>query len=406
MNTRFPLITASCGNSANRCLYYGSGNGGPNCDPNVSTTNIAAAELRAPARDATLIMVNTSRYGGCGGARAVYSAANPSASEIAIHELGHSLGHLADEYVSYTGCGSSASEINTSMNGITGAWPEWIPELGAPSLGAEYYSSCVYRPAPNCDMRSLGQPFCQVCKQQWALTFFGHPNIYWTAPVEAAYPQPPISVKVGQDVPFGAQVRLASYTTNEFVWTLLGPGYPTPTEVSRGAPTYTRSFLAPGTYRMTLRAIADTNLVKPERYGANVDTVAWSVTATAIGEVSGGAIRQLALRRSETVPGTVDLVFQDVGAARYNIYVSTRPQTLPFAVSDPAAGGRSCAVQGLVQAPGGMLELRGQDLGAGIAGNPPVLFVLVTADNGPPTEGSLGRTSSLAERTADSYCSR
>src|SRR5262249_32320193 len=48
MATRFPLQNPTCGHSDNRCLYYGSGNGGPNCDPNVSTTNIAAAELRAP----------------------------------------------------------------------------------------------------------------------------------------------------------------------------------------------------------------------------------------------------------------------------------------------------------------------------------------------------------------------
>ena len=51
------------------------------------TSNIAAAELRAPAHDETIVLVNTDRYGGCGGSRAVYSAANAAATEIAVHEL-------------------------------------------------------------------------------------------------------------------------------------------------------------------------------------------------------------------------------------------------------------------------------------------------------------------------------
>jgi len=44
MSTRFPLVTADCGNSDNRCLSYGGG-----CD-NDTSANIATVELRRPRR--------------------------------------------------------------------------------------------------------------------------------------------------------------------------------------------------------------------------------------------------------------------------------------------------------------------------------------------------------------------
>ena len=104
--------------------------------------NLTAAELRAPYRDETIVMVNTTRYGGCGGSRAVYSAGNSAATELAVHEVGHSLGGLADEYAYTDACGSTAGEINTSLNPDEGAWHEWIGDLGAPveggRIGNEY----------------------------------------------------------------------------------------------------------------------------------------------------------------------------------------------------------------------------------------------------------------------------
>src|SRR6185295_4516219 len=109
-----------------------------------------------------------------------------------------SLAGLADEYVSYAGCGSTAGNINTSANGVTGAWPEWIGDLGAPRLGAQYWSQCLYRPADDCKMRSLFVPFCPVCNQRWSLTVFGHPRVSFSAPLSSLTPpEQTISMPVG-----------------------------------------------------------------------------------------------------------------------------------------------------------------------------------------------------------------
>ena len=102
----------------------------------------------------------------------------------------------------------------------------------------------------------------------------------------------------------------------------------------------------------------------------------------------------------------MDISFEDVGSTSYNIYVSKTPGTGPFVVSDPASGKRECGLAGITSIGGGMSQVPGYSLESGLAGDTSLLFFLVTADNGPGTEGSLGRDSALVERTADSYCKR
>lgn len=305
MSTRFAIANPTCGSLDNRCLYYGGGG----CDTD-SSANIAITELRAPAHDATIVMVNTPRYGGCGGERAVYAAANSNGAEIAIHEMGHSLAGLVDEYGGNTFCGTGGG-VNASMNAVSGNWPEWIPELGAPSEGAMYYDRCVYRPASACEMRTLLTPFCPVCTQQWALTFFGHPRVNPTAPIESASPGSPVFTDQVTSQNFSIVTRFANApgVTDDVTWQIQGPGFPTATTVATGTNDYTRVFGQPGTYTLTSRAVADTNFVKPAKYGANVDIASWTVkvcdtaaipVASNNGPICSGATLQLT---SATVPG-------------------------------------------------------------------------------------------------------
>ena len=273
MNSRFPAAGFPCGDTGNRCLFYGGG-----CDVDTSA-NIAAAELRAPAADKTIVMVNTTRYGGCGGSRAVYSAGNFSATEIAGHELGHSLGGLQDEYGG-PGCGTFANERNTSSNPVDGAWPEWIDVIGPPKAGAQYFDACLYRPETSCEMRTLGPPFCRVCNQNWALTFFGHPRVAPTAPMRSASPPTgDLVVDVGFPVSFGIATRLASglTITNAITWKVVGEGTPV---MASGVTSLQHTFAASGFYTVTSEVVADTNFVKKEKYGTNRDLATWNVSAT------------------------------------------------------------------------------------------------------------------------------
>jgi hypothetical protein len=319
MGTRFPDAGYPCGNSGNRCLYYGSGG----CDTN-SSGNITAAELRAPAIDRTIVMVNTARYGGCGGVRAVYSAANSSATEVAVHELGHTLGGLADEYGG-AGCGHSASNVNTSLNASQGAWPEWVPTIGAPREGGDYHDQCVYRPEANCEMRALGFQFCAVCNQKWSLTYFGHTRVAPTAPLESVSPSSPASAETGVPATFSASTRLAvgALVTNSMTWTLQAPGDPEPVTIATGTPVLEHTFSVEGTHLLTFEIVADTNFVKPAKYGSNRDTATWIVDVVLArpGEVSPpGAVQPQMFTDAAT------MIWDDAaasGSTTFNVYRGT-----------------------------------------------------------------------------------
>jgi hypothetical protein len=388
MGTRFLESNPQCGHSDNRCLYYG-----PGCDTD-GEGHIVEAELRAPYHDKTIVMVNTTRYGGCGGLRAVYSASyaapDKDAKDIALHELGHALGGLADEYWVYPGCGGGAGGVNTSTDPVTGAWPEWIDVLGPPRPGGEYYAQCVYRPQDNCLMRSLGQPFCAVCNQQGSLVTFGHPRVAPTAPIESMAPAPDVEAYVSVPVEFSVATRLSTgpAVTNDLRWTIDGPGYPGPTVVAQGLANHLHTFDQPGTYTLTAEVVADTNFVQPSKYGANADTVSWSVEVVVLPsppEVSPpGAAEPLRFVERDA------LIWEDASAGGvwlYNLY----------------RGG----LDGLPAGDGGACLLPALETNAAAAEEAPpagtVWTYLVSGVN-PLGEGPLGQGSSGQPRTPGAPC--
>ena len=151
----------------------------------VDEAKVAAkvnAALPAAKRDIVLVIVNDTTYGGSGGVYAVASL-DPSAIEIALHEIGHSFGGLADEYsgnVNDPSCQLPAYGVNvtseTSRSKIP--WKHWIepstpvPTSGStPSLpglyrGAAYCDTGAYRPTYDSKMRSLDRPFDQINTEQ------------------------------------------------------------------------------------------------------------------------------------------------------------------------------------------------------------------------------------------------
>ena len=139
-----------------------------------------------------LVVANTAEYGGSGGDVAVFSR-HAGAAQIAIHELGHSLFKLADEY---SEAGQSSTDKPIEANVASKPDPHvaaWAPNeslrLKWSSLltngvvfptpaafgnattvgayeGAKYKASGLFRPSPICKMRNIGDPFCRVCQKQ------------------------------------------------------------------------------------------------------------------------------------------------------------------------------------------------------------------------------------------------
>ncbi|MCM6773915.1 M64 family metallopeptidase [Nocardia sp. CDC159] len=127
----------------------------------------------APEVDQVVALANTTKYGGAGGRVATSSGGNAQAGQIVVHELGHSVGGLADEYDypndRYTG--REPSEVNASkytsaqMRQNKAKWYQYLgkqsPDGGVVGTyeGAVYHKRGVYRPTENSLMRSLGREF-------------------------------------------------------------------------------------------------------------------------------------------------------------------------------------------------------------------------------------------------------
>ena len=148
----------------------------------VNSSKVYTAAAAVPEWDLILVIVNDTKYGGAGGGISVISMHN-QAVDLARHEVGHTFGGLADEYT--YGTPGSCMEPNCPPN-VTPSpgraalkWAPWVDAatpLPTPDQaayddvvgafeGAYYTDTGMYRPHRNCMMRSLGVPFCPVCRE-------------------------------------------------------------------------------------------------------------------------------------------------------------------------------------------------------------------------------------------------
>lgn len=142
-----------------------------------------------PSFDAVMVIVNDGTYGGSGGATMVFSNHEKS-GRIALHEAGHLIADLADEYETpYPGYPEGDSEPNvtyqTELEYIP--WKSWIesgtplptPETGGDFgvgiyEGARYRSTGIYRPTYNSIMRSLGSPYGPINSEAVVINLYNY----------------------------------------------------------------------------------------------------------------------------------------------------------------------------------------------------------------------------------------
>jgi len=144
----------------------------------VNVGQAVAFANQAPDVDYVIAVANSNKYGGAGYPTSnlgTVAGGNGSASQVMIHEMGHALGNLADEYTyggpaNYSGPEPSARNSSThdaaSMAAGGFKWANWLSEsfpgfdgLVSTFEGSSYSQFGVYRPTNNSCMRNLGRPF-------------------------------------------------------------------------------------------------------------------------------------------------------------------------------------------------------------------------------------------------------
>jgi len=144
----------------------------------VDTFAAASYAENAPDWDQIFAVANSTKYGGVGYPSSdigTYSGGNGSAPQIAIHELGHTLGNLADEYAyggptDYSGPEPSARNVTTlseaELASAGAKWADWLgvndpmyDGLVSTFEGGQYSETGIFRPTIDSMLRNLGREF-------------------------------------------------------------------------------------------------------------------------------------------------------------------------------------------------------------------------------------------------------
>lgn len=138
-----------------------------------------------------IILANTDTYGGGGifNSFTLTTAHHSMFEPVVVHEFGHSFGGLADEYA-YTDAPSPLYPYDvepweqniTTLVDFKSKWEDILPvDVKVPTAVSDNYASCthlgvyqgagyslkgIYRPSPDCRMRTNEAPaFCPVCQR-------------------------------------------------------------------------------------------------------------------------------------------------------------------------------------------------------------------------------------------------
>ncbi|MCP9209026.1 M64 family metallopeptidase [Streptomyces sp. NEAU-Y11] len=167
----------------------------------VDTDKVESYAAKAPQADLVVVLSNSAKYGGAGytvtsqvGYDGVATASSDHADsdQVAVHETGHSLGKLADEYVypdngTYTGAEPEEANASTlsadQMADQRTKWYRWLgrtsPDGGTVGAyeGGRYYPKGINRPTENSIMRTLGREFSLPGREAMIAGFYRHASV-------------------------------------------------------------------------------------------------------------------------------------------------------------------------------------------------------------------------------------
>ncbi|MFK8164848.1 MAG: M64 family metallopeptidase [Lewinella sp.] len=180
----------------------------------VVNNSLVFAELAAnyPNYDQAVIVVNSPFYGGSGGSTAVGSA-HSSASDLALHETGHSFMRLGDEYNS--GNNSEWANITSQSNAGSTRWNDWV---GINGVGEFTRNGSTFKPVDGqCMMEFLSRGFCSVCQEQTIETIYDE-----ISPLESTTPSTTDVDYLGSALDFSITSIKPIPNTLSYTWELDG----------------------------------------------------------------------------------------------------------------------------------------------------------------------------------------
>jgi hypothetical protein len=163
------LMRIQISRSGKRILFTAVLSGRPftGWSPLITRLRQGVLASNLPEFDLTVVLVNTTFYGGSGGAVAVHTL-HGQANLIGVHEIGHTFSQLNDEYWAGSGYGWEAPNMTMDGNPATIKWKNWLNSngIGIHKHQGDGDAASWHKPTQGaCLMEFLNQQFCAVCKE-------------------------------------------------------------------------------------------------------------------------------------------------------------------------------------------------------------------------------------------------
>ena len=267
---------------------------------NVNSRKVIRAIRGMPAaRDTVLVLVNDPAGGGSGGYMAVTSNAGNFVN-VAAHELGHTLGGLADEYVFSPRCllwgdityRGEPEEANITLETNRSAikWRHWIDSRtpiparrtsetafseGVPGLyeGARYCAEGIFRPTWTSKMNNSRTPWKQINTEELVRVFYDH-----VSPIDAWTPSTTqLTLPRGVSHTFAVTPMSPATHEIEMDWSL--DGAPIGSGSSLLLDT---TAMAVGDHVVTVRVSDETPMVRSDPFDVLSAQQSWTVTILSV----------------------------------------------------------------------------------------------------------------------------
>ncbi|MEU1089280.1 M64 family metallopeptidase [Streptomyces sp. NPDC005576] len=263
----------------------------------VDLDKVKTYAAKAPATDLVVVVSNSAKYGGAGYSElgsgypfagvSTLSSDNSRSSLIAAHEIGHSIGLLADEYTydsygTYTGAEpvepNSTVRTAAQLASARTKWYRWLGETDPSGgtvgtyTGSSYYPLGVHRPTAGSLMRSLSTDKFNLPGREAMISGFYR----YASPLTADATDAP--VKRGQSVTVSLATLAAGLSELDLRWYVDG----TEAVQARGRTTVVPRRLgvpADGRAHTLTARVTDTtaSLRDPKAKTAATDSLSWSV---------------------------------------------------------------------------------------------------------------------------------
>lgn len=242
----------------------------------ASVYSVAATNF--PSYDQILMIVNSTEYGGSGGAIATFST-HFSSAEIGIHEMGHSFAELADEYWAGDQYANEKPNMTADDDPNTVKWKNWLNtnNIGIYPYGASGSPSTWFRPHQSCKMRQLGVPFCSVCREQTI------DRIYqFVTPIDAFHPADALLTYTGGTMDFSLDLIYPEPNTLKIVWDLDG------TTIATNVNSISLNSLPPDESTLSV-TVTDTTTLSQKSPIGYAFTESWEITNTTVALVEANS---------------------------------------------------------------------------------------------------------------------